>query len=101
MNPRLGIHGGISILGTTGIARPMSSKAYKVSLACQIDIAASRGWKELVFVPGNIGEKIEFISKPTVVNTVETEFGVSRLYKFTDHGNVIMWSTGKYLDPDI
>lgn len=58
MNPRLGIHGGISILGTTGIARPMSSKAYKVSLACQIDIAASRGWKELVFVPGNIGEKI-------------------------------------------
>lgn len=50
---------------------------------------------------GNIGEKIEFISKPTVVNTVETEFGVSRLYKFTDHGNVIMWSTGKYLDPDI
>ncbi|HIH61447.1 MAG TPA: cobalamin biosynthesis protein CbiD [Methanobacteriales archaeon] len=58
MNPRLGIKGGISILGTTGIARPMSSKAYKRSLACQINIAASREWKELVFVPGNIGEKI-------------------------------------------
>lgn len=58
MNPRLGIKGGISILGTTGIARPMSSKAYKMSLACQIDIAASRGWEELVLVPGNIGEKI-------------------------------------------
>ncbi|MDI9623836.1 MAG: cobalt-precorrin-5B (C(1))-methyltransferase CbiD [Methanothermobacter sp.] len=58
MNPRLGIEEGISILGTTGIARPMSSKAYKKSLACQINIAASRGWKEIVFVPGNIGEKI-------------------------------------------
>ncbi|BAW31575.1 MAG TPA: cobalt-precorrin-5B (C(1))-methyltransferase CbiD [Methanothermobacter sp.] len=58
MNPKLGIKGGISILGTTGIARPMSSKAYKDSLACQIDIAASQGWEELVFVPGNIGEKI-------------------------------------------
>lgn len=50
---------------------------------------------------GSVREKIEFISKPIVVNTFETDFGVSRLYKFTDHGNVIMWSTGKYLNPDI
>jgi len=58
MNPRLGIKGGISILGTTGIARPMSTEAYKASLACQIDIASSKGWEELVFVPGNIGENL-------------------------------------------
>jgi len=58
MNPRLGIKGGISILGTTGIARPMSTEAYKASLTCQIDIAASMGWKELVFVPGNIGKSL-------------------------------------------
>ncbi|MDI9614217.1 cobalt-precorrin-5B (C(1))-methyltransferase CbiD [Methanothermobacter sp.] len=57
MNPRLGIEGGISILGTSGIARPMSSSAYKRSLACQIDIAVARGFRELVFVPGNIGER--------------------------------------------
>lgn len=58
MNSRLGITGGISILGTTGIARPMSSFAYRESLACQIDVAVGEGFTELVFVPGNIGEKI-------------------------------------------
>ena len=58
MNSRLGITGGISILGTTGIARPMSSHAYKESLACQIDVAVAEGFEDLVFVPGNIGESI-------------------------------------------
>ncbi len=58
MNSRLGITGGISILGTTGIARPMSSKAYKESLACQIDVAVAEGYKDLIFVPGNIGERL-------------------------------------------
>lgn len=58
MNERLGIIGGISILGTTGIARPMSSKAYKESLVCQIDVALAEGFEELIFVPGNIGEKL-------------------------------------------
>ncbi len=58
MNSRLGITGGISILGTTGIARPMSSKAYKESLACQIDVAIAEGYEDLIFVPGNIGERL-------------------------------------------
>ncbi len=58
MNPRLGIIGGISILGTIGIARPMSSEAYKESLKCQIDVAIAQGYKNLVFVPGNIGENL-------------------------------------------
>ena len=60
MNQRLGIIGGISILGTTGIARSMSSKAYKESLICQIDVAIAENYKKdsFVFVPGNIGEKL-------------------------------------------
>jgi cobalt-precorrin-5B (C1)-methyltransferase len=58
MNPRLGIVGGISILGTTGIARSFSSKAYKESLLCQLDIAIGEKYDELIFVPGNIGEKL-------------------------------------------
>jgi len=64
MNPKLGIVGGISILGTTGIARAMSTKAYKDSLLCQLDMAMAlvkEGKYELgglVFVPGNIGEKL-------------------------------------------
>lgn len=64
MNPKLGIIGGISILGTTGIARAMSTKAYKDSLLCQLDMAIALidegNYKkdEIVFVPGNIGEKL-------------------------------------------
>jgi cobalt-precorrin-5B (C1)-methyltransferase len=57
LNPRLGIIGGISILGTTGFARSMNLKSYKNSYRCQIDVAVAEGYEYLVFVPGNIGEK--------------------------------------------
>ncbi|WP_323737423.1 cobalt-precorrin-5B (C(1))-methyltransferase CbiD [Methanosphaera sp. ISO3-F5] len=58
MNSRLGILDGISVLGTTGIARPMSSKAYTDSLRVQIDVAIANGYYDLLFVPGNIGTRI-------------------------------------------
>lgn len=58
MNSRLGIIDGISILGTTGIARPMSSKAYTDSLKIQIDVAIANKYEDLLFVPGNIGTRI-------------------------------------------
>lgn len=58
LNPRLGIVNGISILGTTGFARSMNLKSYKNSFKCQIDVAVAEGYKSLVFVPGNIGDKI-------------------------------------------
>lgn len=56
-NPKLGIVGGISILGTTGIVRPMSDEALKTSLLCGLDIAKGLGYKEVVLVPGNLGER--------------------------------------------
>lgn len=58
MNSRLGIVDGISVLGTTGIARPMSSKAYTDSLRVQIDVAIANDFYDLLFVPGNIGTRI-------------------------------------------
>ena len=58
MNSRLGIIDGISVLGTTGIARPMSSKAYTDSLRVQIDVAIANDYYDLLFVPGNIGTRI-------------------------------------------
>ncbi|AMD17948.1 cobalt-precorrin-6A synthase [Methanobrevibacter sp. YE315] len=73
MNPKLGIIGGISILGTTGIARSMSSEAYKNSIVTQIDVALASGFEDLVFVPGNIGEKLALkkldISKEQIIQT--------------------------------
>jgi len=73
MNPKLGIVGGISVLGTTGIARSMSSDAYKNSIVTQIDVALASNIEDLVFVPGNIGEKLALkkldITKEQIVQT--------------------------------
>lgn len=58
LNPVLGVEGGLSIIGTTGVLRPMSEEAFKNSLVPQIDVAKAAGFNELVFVPGKIGETI-------------------------------------------
>jgi cobalt-precorrin-5B (C1)-methyltransferase len=58
MNAKLGIQGGISILGTTGVVKPLSLEACRRSLVPQIDVALARGYKRMFFVPGNIGERI-------------------------------------------
>jgi cobalt-precorrin-5B (C1)-methyltransferase len=56
-NPRLGIVGGLSVLGTTGIVRPYSRKAIEDSLRCALDVAAACGVCRPVLVPGHIGAK--------------------------------------------
>ncbi len=58
MNAKLGIQGGVSILGTTGVVKPLSLEACRRSLVPQIDVALARGYKRILFVPGNIGERI-------------------------------------------
>ncbi|AGL01470.1 cobalt-precorrin-5B (C(1))-methyltransferase CbiD [Desulfoscipio gibsoniae] len=55
LNPRLGIVGGISILGTTGIVRPMSEEAFKNSLLPLIDMAVAHGYDQVVLTPGRMG----------------------------------------------
>lgn len=55
-NPKLGIMGGISLLGTTGIVEPMSEEAWKDSLALELNMAAAKGHKQIVFTFGNYGE---------------------------------------------
>lgn len=56
-NPKLGIIGGISIIGTTGIVEPKSLKAYKASLTLQLDVLKAAGLKKAVLLLGYVGEK--------------------------------------------
>lgn len=57
-NDRLGIVGGISILGTTGIVRPFSTAAYRASVIQQIDVAAAQGITEIVLATGSRSEAL-------------------------------------------
>lgn len=57
-NPRLGIVGGISILGTTGIVVPYSTAAWLASVTQEIDVAVAQGLQELVLTVGARGERL-------------------------------------------
>ena len=56
-NSRLGILGGISIIGTTGIVTPMSEESWKRSLSLELEIKREAGLERVVLVPGNHGER--------------------------------------------
>ena len=55
-NPKLGIVGGLSVLGTTGIVEPMSEAALVATIRLEIHMKAVEGRSYLVITPGNYGE---------------------------------------------
>jgi cobalt-precorrin-5B (C1)-methyltransferase len=57
LNGRLGILGGISILGTTGIVKPWSTASWRASVLQAIDVAAANGQDHLVLVTGGRTER--------------------------------------------
>lgn len=60
-NPSLGIEGGISILGTSGIVEPMSEKALIDTIALEMRMHEARGERFCIITPGNYG--MHFISE--------------------------------------
>ena len=54
-NPKLGIEGGISILGTSGIVIPMSEEALIASIRVEMEMKRANGAKYLLITPGNYG----------------------------------------------
>ncbi|HEX2173689.1 MAG TPA: cobalt-precorrin-5B (C(1))-methyltransferase [Dehalococcoidia bacterium] len=57
LNGRLGILGGISILGTTGIVQPYSTASWRASVLQAIDVAAANGVEEIVLSTGGRSER--------------------------------------------
>lgn len=58
LNARLGIIGGLSILGTTGIVRPISARAWTDTIDAAIDVAIACGSRTVVFSTGRTSEMI-------------------------------------------
>lgn len=64
LNPRLGIVGGISILGTSGLVRPMSHEAYTATIESALSVAAAAGLTEVVLATGGRSEKRAMALRP-------------------------------------
>lgn len=107
LNPVLGIEGGLSIIGTTGIVRPMSEEGFKNALSPQISVAKAAGFDTVIFVPGKIGEKaaVDKYALPVeaVVQTsnflghmleVAVEEKVSRVLLFGHIGKLVKAAAG-------
>lgn len=56
-NPRLGIEGGISILGTSGIVEPMSEQAIVDTIRLELRQKKALGYETLLLSPGNYGQQ--------------------------------------------
>ena len=108
LNPVLGVIGGISVVGTTGVLRPMSEEGFKNSLVPQIDVALAAGLDTQVFVPGKIGETLAVkhgIPKEAIIQTsnfigfmleAAAERGVKRVLLFGHIGKLAKVAAGVF-----
>ena len=108
LNPVLGVEGGISVIGTTGVLRPMSEEGFKNSLVPQIDVALAAGFEDIVFVPGKIGEKLAAkigLPRPSLVQTsnfigflldAAAEHGAKRVLLLGHIGKLVKVAAGNF-----
>jgi cobalt-precorrin-5B (C1)-methyltransferase len=80
LNGRLGIVGGISILGTTGIVVPYSTAAWRASVEQAIDVAAANGQRRVVLSTGGRSEQFAMALLPDLPEVAFVEMG-----EFTGH----------------
>lgn len=75
LNARLGIVGGISILGTTGIVRPYSTAAFRASVIQAVDVAVAQGCEAVVFTTGGRTEKFAMRQLPHLPEAAFVQMG--------------------------
>ncbi|NNN20228.1 MAG: cobalt-precorrin-5B (C(1))-methyltransferase [Acidimicrobiaceae bacterium] len=93
-NGRLGIVGGISILGTTGIVRPFSTAAYRASVVQQINVAFAQGERTIVLATGSRSEKFAMDLFPALDQVCFVEVGDFTgvaLKSAAKHAEKIIW----------
>ncbi len=104
-NPRLGIEGGLSVLGTSGVVRPMSEAALRDSLVEELKMRVAQGHRSLAFTFGNQGEaamRARFPGLPVVQMSNEVGFmldaalalGVKRILLGGHPGKLVKVSAG-------
>ena len=79
-NPRLGIVGGISILGTTGIVRPFSTASWRASVGQAVSVMGAQGHDTFVLSTGGLTEKAAMRLLPDLEEVCFVEVG-----DFTGH----------------
>ncbi len=76
LNSRLGILGGLSILGTTGIVRPMSTASWRASVVQSIDVAAANSLEHIVLTTGGRSERFAEIVYPQLPEMAFVQMGI-------------------------
>ncbi|ASU83045.1 cobalt-precorrin-5B (C(1))-methyltransferase [Nocardiopsis gilva YIM 90087] len=88
-NAKLGILGGISILGTTGIVRPFSTASWRASVEQAVSVMAAQGEDTLVLCTGGRTEKGAMLRYPHLPDVCFVEVGDftgAALRRALDHG---------------
>ncbi len=75
LNPRLGILGGISILGTTGLVKPFSHQAYRATIATSLKVAQAAGLREVILSTGGRSEALARALRPDLPETALIQMG--------------------------
>lgn len=101
-NPRLGIEGGLSVLGTSGIVEPMSEKALVDTIHAQMSVQAAQGKKHYLVTPGNYG--MDFIKKQMGMDTEDvikcSNFigeAIDMAYEFQAESMLLVGHAGKFV----
>jgi cobalt-precorrin-5B (C1)-methyltransferase len=96
-NPRLGIAGGISILGTTGIVRPFSTQAWRASVGQAVDVVHAQGGGQVVLTTGGRSERAAMDLLPGLDEVAFIEVGDFTGYalkRAAGHGLDRCWFVG-------
>ena len=75
LNPRLGILGGISILGTTGLVKPFSHQAYRATIALALKVARAAGLRQVILSTGGKSEALAHALTPSLPDVGLVQMG--------------------------